>query len=217
MYKITALQAQKRNNQRVNVYLDGEFAFGLARIVAAWLQIGQEISDDKIKQLQAEDALEVAYQRAIKFISYRSRSTSEVRKNLQKHDTTEENIELVLQRLIEHNLLNDANFARTWVENRSEFRPRGRRALEYELRQHGIDAETIEKSLESINEEELAYQAAQKKVRQIKNLEFQEFRQKMYRYLAQRGFSYETISTTIDHVWSNSHTESPYEEEEVYP
>ena len=217
MYKITGLQVQKRNNQRVNVYLDGKFAFGLARIVAAWLQIGQEISDDKIKQLQSEDALEVGYQRAIKFISYRPRSTSEVRKNLQKHDISEENIELVLQRLIEYNLLDDANFARTWIENRSEFRPRGRRALEYELRQHGIDPETIERSLESIDEEKLAYQAAQKKVRQIKNLEFQEFRQKMYRYLAQRGFSYETISTTIDHVWRKSNNESPHEEEEVYP
>ena len=217
MYKITGLQVQKRNNQRVNVYLDGKFAFGLARIVAAWLQIGQEISDDIIKQLQSEDALEVGYQRAIKFISYRPRSTSEVRKNLQKHDISEENIELVLQRLIEYNLLDDANFARTWIENRSEFRPRGRRALEYELRQHGIDPETIERFLESIDEEKLAYQAAQKKVRQIKNLEFQEFRQKMYRYLAQRGFSYETISTTIDHVWRKSNNESPHEEEEVYP
>ncbi len=68
-YEITALKLQKRNRQRVNVYLDGEFAFGLARIVAAWLAVGQEIDDQKIAQLQQEDAREVAYQRALKFLT----------------------------------------------------------------------------------------------------------------------------------------------------
>ena len=47
--KITALKAQKRNPNRINVYLDGIFAFGLARVVAAWLQVGQTLSDEKIE------------------------------------------------------------------------------------------------------------------------------------------------------------------------
>ena len=58
MKKITALQVQKRNPNRVNIHLDGEFAFGVARIVAAWLRIGQELSEEKIGQLQAEDGRE---------------------------------------------------------------------------------------------------------------------------------------------------------------
>ena len=49
--KITALKAQKRNPNRVNVYLDGNFAFGVARIVAAWLNIGQELSPEKVASL----------------------------------------------------------------------------------------------------------------------------------------------------------------------
>ena len=51
-HRITAIQAQKRNPQRVSVFLDGEFAFGLSRIVAAWLAVGQEISDEKIALLK---------------------------------------------------------------------------------------------------------------------------------------------------------------------
>lgn len=218
MYKITALQTQKRNRQRVNVFLDGEFAFGLARIVAAWLQVGQEISEEKINQLKAEDALEVAYQRSIKLIHYRPRSITEVRKNLLDHDTSEEITEIVIKRLVDHKLLDDAQFAQTWVENRSEFRPRGRRALEFELKQHGVDPEIIERSLEAVDEEALAYQAAQKKARKIKKLDFQEFRKKMYPYLAQRGFYYDVISITTEQVWKElQSTESPHEEEEVYP
>ena len=56
--QITDLKAQKRNHQRVNVYLDGEYAFGLSRIVAAWLHVGQELSPEKIKELKLEDELE---------------------------------------------------------------------------------------------------------------------------------------------------------------
>ena len=60
MKKITALEAQKKNPNRVNVHLDGEFAFGLARITAAWLKIGDVLTDERIAQLQNEDAREAA-------------------------------------------------------------------------------------------------------------------------------------------------------------
>ena len=65
---ITAIKVQKKNQDRVNIYLDGEFAFGLARIVAAWLRVGQELEDSKIDQLQAEDEHEKAYQRALNLL-----------------------------------------------------------------------------------------------------------------------------------------------------
>jgi hypothetical protein len=42
----------------VNLHLDGEFAFGLARITAAWLKVGDVLSDEKIAKLQADDARE---------------------------------------------------------------------------------------------------------------------------------------------------------------
>ena len=215
-HKITALSLQKRNRQRVNVFLDGEFAFGLARIVAAWLKVGQEISDEKIVQLQAEDEREVAHQQALKFISYRPRAEAEVRQNLQKHNVSEENIDQVVERLRKSNLLNDENFARIWVENRSEMRPRGRRALAYELRQRGVDTKTIERTLASIDEEELAYRAAHKRAGKLKDLEWKAFRQKMYRFLSQRGFNYEVSTLTISQVWEElSDTDNP-SNEEVY-
>ena len=63
MKKITALEVQKKNPNRVNVHLDGEFAFGLARITAVWLKVGDVLSDEKITQLQNEDAREKRYNR----------------------------------------------------------------------------------------------------------------------------------------------------------
>jgi len=205
-YKITALKLQKRNHQRVNVYLDGEFAFGLARIVAAWLSVGQEIDDEKIAQLQHEDEREVAYQRAIKFLNYRPRTLLEIRQNLQKHDTPEEIIVYVLDRLQQAGLINDQHFAENWVENRSELRPRSRRALSFELKQRGIDPQVIEQTLEEIDDEELAYQAAIKQARKYKNLEWIDFRRKMYGFLARRGFNYEVSSQAAARVWARDHS-----------
>ena len=125
---ITALTAQKRNTQRINVYLDGEFAFGLTRFVAAWLYLGQELSDEKITELQTEDAREVAYQKALNLLDYRPRTAQEIRQKLQKHEISADNIDYVLERLARSGLLNDQQFAQSWVDNRSEMRPRGRRA-----------------------------------------------------------------------------------------
>ena len=102
---ITALRQQTRNPNRVNVFLDGEFAFGLTKIVAAWLQLGQSISSEKIDELRSEDEVEQAYQRSLNFISYRPRSTMEVQRNLRKHKISKELIETVIYRLQEKKIL----------------------------------------------------------------------------------------------------------------
>ncbi len=95
---ISDLSVQKRNPQRVNVYLDGEYAFGIARIVAAWLQVGQAISDEKIAQLRDQDERETAYQVALDFINYRPRTEAEIRKNLNRRGVKEEITQYVLDR-----------------------------------------------------------------------------------------------------------------------
>lgn len=204
--KITALKAQKRNSNRINIYLDDEFAFGLSRYAAAWLQIGQELSTEKIEELLDADAQEVANQRALNFLSYRPRSEAEVRKNLKKHDTPDNVITDVLTRLRRNGLVDDLQFARIWVENRSTFRPRGRRALTMELRQKGIHDEAIDEVLCDLDEDNLAYQAALKQSRKYEGLEWMAFRQKMSAYLARRGFNYGVAKPVIEKVWSEIHT-----------
>ncbi|MBN2550584.1 MAG: RecX family transcriptional regulator [Anaerolineales bacterium] len=206
MPRITAITAQKRNPQRANIYLDGEFAFGLQRIVAAWLQVGQEINAEKIAQLQAEDSRETAYQRALNYINYQPRTQAEIRRNLQEHQVSQENIENVIQRLSQAGLIDDARYAQAWVENRSEMRPRGRRLLAYEMHRRGIPQELVEQALETVDDEQLAYQAAQKQARKLRELEWKAFREKLYRFLASRGFGYEQASTAISRVWSETHT-----------
>lgn len=214
MRKITAIETQRRTPNRVNIHLDGEFAFGLARIVAAWLRVGQELSDEKIEQLQTADARERAFQQAMLYLSYRARSESEIRKNLHKHEIPEAVIEQTLERLRENGLANDNQFARAWVENRNTFRPRSRRMMAMELRQKGLDDEAIESAVESVDDEAAAYVAGQKKSGRFKGLEWIEFRKKLSGFLARRGFSYSVIAPVVTRIWNEMHTDEHHYEEE---
>jgi regulatory protein len=202
--RVTAMKVQKRNPQRVNVYLDGEYAFGLARITAAWLQIGRELDDEKIAQLRSQDSHEAAYQKALHFLDFRPRSCAEVQKNLEKHGYETEVIEAVLERLERNGLINDGQFAQAWVDNRSEFRPRGRRALSMELRQKGLDDEAIEAALSELDEDSLAIQAARKQTRKLHGLPKPDFRRKLAGFLARRGFGYSVIEPVLERVWQET-------------
>ena len=206
--KITAIKRQKRDPNRVNIYLDDDFAFGLSRIIAGWLDVGHELDDEKIISLKAEDEQEVAYQRVLKFISYRIRTEDEIRRNLIKHKVQPEVIDDVLQKLRRNGLVNDMKFAISWVENRNEFRPRAHRMLTYELRQKGITDEIISQTLDGISsDEELAVKAAQNQVHKYMGLEWPNFRRKLIGFLARRGFSYNIISLVVDQVWAENRSQ----------
>lgn len=206
MARITALKAQKRNPNRVNVYLEGSFAFGVTRIVAAWLQVGQELDEEKIASLQAKDVREVALEKAIRFLGYRPRTETEVRKKLLEQAFDEESIEVVLERLRTNGLLADDRFAHSWVEQRATTRPRSRKLMALELRQKGVADEIIQAALEGAQDDEsLAYQAASRYARRLEALDWDKFRERLSAYLLRRGFSYGTIGPVVKQVWSEAH------------
>jgi regulatory protein len=198
--KITALRFQKRNKERVNVYIDDRFAFGLAALEAARLRVGQMLSDDDIAQLQIHDEVERAYERALNFLSYRPRSEAEVRRNLRKKDVEDEIVEVVVERLTRAGLLDDREFARYWVENRLQFNPRGARALRHELREKGISDAIIADALVDLDEEAAARQVAESGARRLAHLEARDFRRRLGAYMARRGFSYAVIEPLVEEM-----------------
>lgn len=209
MQTITAIEPQKKNPHRVNIYLDGDFAFGLASILAAFLKVGQQISPEKAASLQAEDEQEGTYQRALVFLSFRPRSTTEIRRNLEKHKVPEEQITATIGRLQQYGLVDDEKFARAWVENRNQFRPRSRSYLRMELRQKGINDDIIHAILEEdVDEADLALQAARKYSRRLKGMEWLPFRNKLAGFLARRGFSYGVYAPLLIRVWKECQEEN---------
>lgn len=213
---VTALKIQKKNPGRVNVYLDGEFAFGLSRIVAAWLRIEQVLSEEDIHHLQEREIKEAASQAAQRLLGYKPRSAEELRQRLRRKGFAEAVVDETVARLRENGQLDDRQFAADWVENQSVFRPRGRRLLKYELHHKGVDESSIQQALETASsEEDLAYQAASRKARLLSGLEKQEYRRKLIEFLARRGFSYGTAAQVTARMWNEIHQTGAAPEDEV--
>jgi regulatory protein len=199
--KITALQAQKRNRERLNVYLDGQYAFSLALGAAVGLHVGKFLSAEEIARLQTQDEYEKAKESALRFIGYRPRSIAEVRQNLRGKGVDDTIIEQVVTRLAELELLDDAAFARYWVEQRETFKPRSPLALRQELQQKGLERQVIDEALAELDVSAAARRAAEQQAGRWQHLDQESFYQKMGGFLQRRGFSYAIVREVTDEVW----------------
>lgn len=156
--------------------------------------------------------IERGKQIAYRFLSYRPRSKKEVERKLKEKKISGENISNIISLLERNNYLNDKEFTLNWVKYRMENRPSGRRSLEYELREKGIDSETIKDSLDEVysgefDEYEVAVRLAEKKIASLRNkkMEYNVFKRRIFSYLQRKGFSF----SLIERVMSNLlHTES---------
>ncbi len=199
---ITKLQIQKKNKDRVNVYLDDNYAFALTLSTALELNKGRFLGDDEIAELKNNDERDKAFNRAVFFLGFRVRSQAEVKMYLRDKEYSEDVIADTIERLEEYNYLNDQGFAQAWVSDRKRFKPKGRRALQYELQQKGLNSEDIETALADIDEEALAQQALESKIRQWQHLSEADFRKKSMGFLSRRGFAYGLVKETIDEAWA---------------
>lgn len=206
---VTALEIQKRNKERANVFIDGEYAFSLNLMEAAQLRKGQALTEAEIVALRDADAVVQAVDSAANFLGYRPRSTSEVRRNLTEKEFPAPVIDAAVERLTGLGYLDDEAFARYWVQNRGEFKPLSHRALRQELRQKGVDNTIIDTVLEAVGESDLAYKAARSQSRRLKQLTRKEFHTKLANFLQRRGFSYSTARDVIQRLIDELEAEDP--------
>jgi regulatory protein len=201
---ITGLETQKRNARRVNVHVDGGYAFSLSLDEAAKLHKGQALSSADIARLQGDDEVQRAVDRALRFLATRPRSEHEVRQSLRQKEVPPPVIDRALERLRALGYLDDHAFAGFWVRDRRQFKPLSARALRYELRQKGVSADIIDEVLREQDDSEEAYKAAQSQVRRVRSAQRAELRHKLMMFLARRGFpprvSREAVTRVLDEL-----------------
>lgn len=198
---ITALSVQKRNKERVSVFLDGEYAFSLSLDAALALKRGQALSQSEIDRLQGEDDVARAYNNALRWLGYRPRSRLEIERHLRQKGYETEAVEAAMARLVAHRYVDDAAFARSWLNPRERLRPRGARGLSHELRQKGVEREIIEEVLTDLDEEASAWAAIEGKMRRWQGLDEMTFRKKAMGFLSRRGFAFDIVRKTCDKAW----------------
>ena len=205
--KITALRAQAKDPQRVNVFVDGEFALGisLTTITKTGLHVGKQLNTEEFAKLEQIESGDKAYLAALRFLEPRPRSIAEVRARLGRKDFSPEAIDAAIARLAELDLLDDAAFARYWVENRQASAPRGANALRDELRRKGIDAGVTTEVLDDAltgDEAAGAWRLARGALRKYAGSHDRNaFTRRMGSYLQRRGYTFDVIRPIVDQLW----------------
>lgn len=151
------------------------------------------------------NALQVCLDSAYYYLTYRPRSEREMRQWLGKRGFPDEVIDKTIAKLKEQNLSDDLAFAQFWKENRLSSRPKSKALIKKELRDKGIDTETIQQVTEDIDDEQNAYRLGSARMLALGNLDYPDFYRRLSRYLAYRGFSYDVIKRTASILWQEKH------------
>jgi len=203
MGKITAIRDGRSRRKRVNVFLDGKFAFRLEAEVAVKesLQIGQELSANQMDNLTRSDHFHRCLEAALHYLSYRPRSESETRERLHRRGFDDSSVEAAIVKLKEQGLVDNMAFAQFWKDNRESFSPRSQWLTKLELRHKGVADDIIDQVVEAVNDDDSAYKAALSKARSLPLSDYPSFRRRLGGYLKRRGFGYGVIDHTVKRMW----------------
>jgi regulatory protein len=201
---VTKIEVQKRNPKRRSVFIDGKFAFGLDEEVLykSGLKKGQSLTQQRIEEITEEERKKEAKDVALKFLSFRRRTEKQVKEKLKKKEFDEKSIDATIDKLKEFDLINDLEFATSWVKDRLAFKPRGKKLLRQELWKKGIKKEIIEQVTEELctDEDKAALELVGKIEKRYRNLEPKVAKRRMYNFLLRRGFSYGTTKKALSQV-----------------
>jgi len=205
MRKITALRTGRGRGKRVNIFLDGKFAFSLEAEVAAkeGLQVEQVLSAEQIEALARSNYLHRCFNAAAHYLSYRPRSEPELRERLHQRGFDSDSVEAAITRLKEQGLVDDIAFAQFWKDNRESFSPRSQWLTKLELKRKGVADDIIDQVVDTVDDEDSAYRAALRKARSSPQSDYQNFRRRLGEHLKRRGFSYVVINHTVDRLWQD--------------
>ena len=201
---ITSIEKQKNNKNRVSLFIDGEFRFGIDEEIIARqnLRVGDHIASEKLSFIIEQEEFRKALSSAYAILARRARSVAEVQEKLLNFGYHALVVEKVVEKLKVDNYLDDRQFAQSFSRSRLASKPMGKMLLLQEIRKRQVPqtmAETVVEEIYSLNpEQELAEKALLKKEKSYQGVDPEVSRQKKIRFLKNRGFSWETIRNVLN-------------------
>jgi len=210
---VTRIERQRRRRNRVNLFLDGEFAFGLHEdtIAKAKIHVGDELDPSTIGIIKSHEETKLARDNAFRLLSHRMRSEKELRFTLLEREFDPTIVDNVLHELQTKGYVDDRKFAAAFIRDARLRKPAGTAMLFQKLRLKGLDRALIMEALGDLmptdTEQELAYTSAMKLLKRIrtsrKPVPQEKEKQRLSHYLAQRGFPWSTIRPVLRKVFAN--------------
>lgn len=198
---VTDIKPQAKNSKRVNLYLDGKFYCGLElfTIMKHRVKIGNDYTANEIIDIQIAEEEGVCLNYALNLLSKSVKTEKEIIAKLKKRGYVSEIIDKVIFKLKDYGYVNDEEFAEKYINSYSK--NKGKRLLKSELKLKGVSDAIIEDKFLSVeNELETAIKIAEKYVKN-KPVDIKT-KQKCYKYLLSKGFSYDDSKTAVDKVLS---------------
>lgn len=202
---ITKIEIGKRNRERVNIYIDDEFAFSLSAEIVYKENLApkQVIDVEKLTRLAREDEFMKCKSSALKIVERSYRTEKEIFNKLITKEYSKESINRTIEFLREYNLINDRNYVKMYVKDK--LKSQGKNKIKYNLKRKGISDELIIEELSKIDDEDSKNGAiilAQKKYNELKRRESDQYKlsQKLYRFLISKGYNYDLASDVMKEV-----------------
>jgi regulatory protein len=192
--RISKIETQKKNRDRVSVYIDGEYRFGLTKSLALKYDLAedQEITEEEIKNVLYQAEKEKIRERAFRLLNFRDRSVQEMTERLLKLGYDLTLVEETVGELVAENTLDDRRFSRAFTDDYTNLKPKGNLFLRRELKHKKVAAEIIEELTKTRDEKNLIRKLVAAKLGRYDRLDPKD-RQKIIRYLAYRGFAFNNI------------------------
>ena len=193
MGTVTEVSVQKNDKSRVNVYVDGEYAFALEKLTAAahGLKTGAEIDEKAVLALTEESECERAFKRAVGYIARRMRTEAEIKNYLSAKNFSETVIEKTETKLKEYGYLGDEEFVRSYVSVYGD--RRGKKRMKSDLERMGADEKTVERALGELGDQREAARTVAEKYLRTHTYDYR----KLSAHLAFKGFEWEDIAAVV--------------------
>ena len=209
MPTIVGIHHIPRRSSRRRIELDNGETFSLdaGLLTRHGVCVGMWLDPERLEAMRAEDARLRAKAAAFDFVRVRPYARKELAERLRRKGFDREAVEFALDALERVGLLSDEAFAQAFVASRMRRNPKGRFALERELRRRGIDRETIDRTLATLNEgdeREAALRVARKQSARYRTLPEEVARRRMYQFLLRRGFSYEIVVGVLRTIYGSA-------------
>lgn len=197
---VTKLTPQ-RNKKFVNVYLDGKFEFGidLDNLYKFGIKVEKNFSQEEIDEIIHAANFNKTLNKLLNFATLRPRSYKEINDWFFKKKTEKQIQEKLISKLEKLGLLDDEKFAKWWIRQRIEFKPRSKRALKFELLKKGISSNVIDSVLRNteIDELELAKKLTETKLRSLERYDDEVRKKKLTNFLMGKGFSWNIVKEVL--------------------
>ena len=195
----------KKGKNDVTIYFDNDTVMFLnvEVFLKNGLKKGDEISDDRFSFLIDQNKLFHIKQKAFRLLGRRQHSSSELRRKLWDKDYEQKLVDEVLNDLTKNGYIDDAEFIRAFVAEKSRVKNWSRKRIKSELLKRGLNLSLVDKISSGQTDEsdyENAISVAKKKFEVLtrRNLELKELRNKLSTYLFSKGFDYDLIKTVVD-------------------